>query len=65
MSLRIYRDPVHNIIPLRDDSDEGRLMIRLIDTPEFQRLRLEKHQRCVKAAAGIDIGSAYRYTSMA
>jgi len=36
---RIYRDPVHNIIPLRDDSDEGRLMIRLIDAPEFQRLR--------------------------
>src|SRR5437016_9777268 len=38
MSQRIYRDPVHNIIPLRDD-DEGRLLIRLIDTPEFQRLR--------------------------
>src|SRR5213082_1874773 len=36
---RIYRDPVHNIIPLRDDSDEGRLIIRLIDSPEFQRLR--------------------------
>ena len=39
MSQRIYRDPVHNIIPLRDDGAEGRLMIRLIDTPEFQRLR--------------------------
>ena len=39
MSQRIYRDPVHNIIPLRYDSAEGRLMIRLIDTPEFQRLR--------------------------
>src|SRR5213080_1313233 len=39
LSQRIYRDPVHNIIPLRDDSDEGRLIIRLIDTPEFQRLR--------------------------
>src|SRR6266852_3625301 len=39
MSQRIYRAPVDNIIPLRDDSDEGRLMIRLIDTPEFQRLR--------------------------
>ena len=36
---RIYRDPVHNIIPLRDDTVEGQLMIRLIDTPEFQRLR--------------------------
>src|SRR6266513_1014978 len=39
VSQRIYRDPVHNIIPLRDDSAEGRLMIRLIDTPDFQRLR--------------------------
>src|SRR3981189_1194197 len=39
VSQRIYRDPVHNIIPLRDDSVEGRLMIRLIDTTEFQRLR--------------------------
>ena len=39
MTSRIYRDPVHNIIPLRDDSAEGKLMIRLIDTPEFQRLR--------------------------
>ena len=39
MSERIYRDPVHNIIPLRDDTAEGQLMIRLIDTPEFQRLR--------------------------
>ena len=36
---RVYRDPVHNIIPLRDDSAEGQLMIRLIDAPEFQRLR--------------------------
>src|SRR6266849_957086 len=39
MSPRIYRDPVHNIIPLRTNDDEGRLMLRLIDTPEFQRLR--------------------------
>ncbi|HXT63027.1 MAG TPA: HD domain-containing protein [Pyrinomonadaceae bacterium] len=38
MSQRIYRDPVHNIIPLRDDA-EGQLMVRLIDAPEFQRLR--------------------------
>src|SRR5947207_15834528 len=36
---RIYRDPVHNIIPLRDDNAEEQLMIDLIDTPEFQRLR--------------------------
>src|SRR5215467_303666 len=39
MSERIYRDPVHNIIRLRTDTDDGRLMVRLIDTPEFQRLR--------------------------
>ncbi|HKE60683.1 MAG TPA: HD domain-containing protein [Pyrinomonadaceae bacterium] len=39
MSERIYRDPVHNIIRLRTDSDEGELMKRLIDAAEFQRLR--------------------------
>lgn len=39
MSERIYRDPVHNIIRLRADTDEGRLFVRLIDAPEFQRLR--------------------------
>jgi uncharacterized protein len=39
LSERIYRDPVHNIIRLRTDTDEGELMMRLIDTPEFQRLR--------------------------
>ncbi|MDQ5845856.1 MAG: HD domain-containing protein [Acidobacteriota bacterium] len=39
MSERIYRDPVHNIIRLRTDTDEGELMMSLIDTPEFQRLR--------------------------
>ncbi|HEV2884074.1 MAG TPA: HD domain-containing protein [Pyrinomonadaceae bacterium] len=39
MSERIYRDPVHNIIRLRTDDEEGELMMRLIDTPEFQRLR--------------------------
>jgi HD superfamily phosphohydrolase len=39
VSERIYRDPVHNIIRLRTDTDEGRLMVRLIDAPEFQRLR--------------------------
>ncbi len=39
MSERIYRDPVHNIIRLRTDTAEGRLMVRLIDAPEFQRLR--------------------------
>jgi len=39
LTERIYRDPVHNIIRLRTDTDEGELMMRLIDTPEFQRLR--------------------------
>src|ERR1051325_3959565 len=39
MSERIYRDPVHNIIRLRTDDDEGALIMNLIDTPEFQRLR--------------------------
>ncbi|HEY0006895.1 MAG TPA: HD domain-containing protein [Pyrinomonadaceae bacterium] len=39
MSERIYRDPVHNIIRLRTVTDEGRLMVRLVDAPEFQRLR--------------------------
>lgn len=36
---RIYRDPVHNIIRLQADTPENRLLIRLIDTAEFQRLR--------------------------
>ncbi len=39
MSERIYRDPVHNIIRLQTDTDEGDLMMRLIDSQEFQRLR--------------------------
>jgi uncharacterized protein len=39
LAERIYRDPVHNIIRLSADTDDGRLMIRLIDAPEFQRLR--------------------------
>ena len=39
MSERIYRDPVHNIIRLRTQEREGELMVRLIDAPEFQRLR--------------------------
>lgn len=39
MLERIYRDPVHNIIRLRAHSDVGRLLIALVDTREFQRLR--------------------------
>jgi hypothetical protein len=36
---RIYRDSVHNIIRVNTDTDEGKLVVSLIDTPEFQRLR--------------------------
>ena len=36
---RNYRDAVHNIIRLDADTPDGRLIARLIDTPEFQRLR--------------------------
>jgi HD superfamily phosphohydrolase len=39
LSEKIYRDSVHNIIRLKTDSAEGRLLVRLIDTAEFQRLR--------------------------
>ncbi|MFM9904046.1 MAG: HD domain-containing protein [Pyrinomonadaceae bacterium] len=39
MSERIYRDSVHNIIRVNTDTAEGRLVVALIDTPEFQRLR--------------------------
>jgi len=39
VSEKIYRDSVHNIIRLKTDSAEGKLLVRLIDTAEFQRLR--------------------------
>ncbi|MBK9707974.1 MAG: HD domain-containing protein [Acidobacteria bacterium] len=39
---RIYRDPVHNIIALSEERPDDALMIRLINTPEFQRLRYIK-----------------------
>lgn len=39
MPEKIYRDSVHNIIRLKTDSDEGKLLVKLIDTREFQRLR--------------------------
>ena len=38
-SERIYRDPVHNIIRVGTGDDVGRLVVRLIDTAEMQRLR--------------------------
>ena len=39
MSERNYRDAVHNIIRVDTSTPEGSLIARLIDTPEFQRLR--------------------------
>lgn len=36
---RIYRDSVHNIIRVGNGSTDGPLLMSLIDTPEFQRLR--------------------------
>ncbi len=36
---RIYRDSVHNIIRIDTGSAEGRLLVELVDTAEFQRLR--------------------------
>jgi len=39
LSEKIYRDSVHNIIRLETDTAAGRLLVRLVDTAEFQRLR--------------------------
>ncbi|MEW6732281.1 MAG: HD domain-containing protein [Acidobacteriota bacterium] len=39
MVERKYRDPVHNIIALDSEREDDRLLIALIDTAEFQRLR--------------------------
>lgn len=39
MSEKVYRDSVHNIIRLETDTAAGRLLVRLVDTAEFQRLR--------------------------
>jgi uncharacterized protein len=36
---RYYRDPLHNIISLNEDLAEDRLIVDLIDSAEFQRLR--------------------------
>src|SRR5262245_35191893 len=38
-SEKIYRDSVHNIIRLPAGTADGDLLVRLIDAPEFQRLR--------------------------
>src|SRR5262245_33613025 len=39
---RNYRDPLHNIISLDESKFDDRLVVELIDTPEFQRLRRVK-----------------------
>ena len=39
MPQRNYRDPLHNIISLDETSPEDRLIVDLIDSAEFQRLR--------------------------
>ena len=39
LSERIYRDSVHDIVRVNTGTAEGRLVVSLIDTPEFQRLR--------------------------
>ncbi len=39
MSQRNYRDPLHNIISLDESVPDDRLIVDLIDSAEFQRLR--------------------------
>jgi uncharacterized protein len=39
LAQRSYRDPLHNIISLEESNREDRLLIDLIDSAEFQRLR--------------------------
>jgi HD superfamily phosphohydrolase len=36
---KLYRDPVHDIIAIDVSNERGRLLVKLIDTPEIQRLR--------------------------
>jgi len=36
---KLFRDPVHDLIDFNHSNPRDRLLLRLIDTPEFQRLR--------------------------
>ncbi|MBN1517628.1 HD domain-containing protein [Candidatus Sumerlaeota bacterium] len=36
---KLFRDPLHGLIEFERGDDYGRLLLRLIDSPEFQRLR--------------------------
>ena len=36
---KLFRDPVHDIIAYRKDTEEDRVLFRLIEAPEMQRLR--------------------------
>ncbi|MBI2568505.1 MAG: HD domain-containing protein [Candidatus Schekmanbacteria bacterium] len=36
---KLFRDPIHDIIAITPDGDDGRLLLRLVDTREVQRLR--------------------------
>lgn len=37
--VRVYHDPLHGGVPLHGNDPTERLLMQLIDTPEFQRLR--------------------------
>ncbi len=36
---KVFRDPVHNLIPFQRDEDGDRLLLALVDSAELQRLR--------------------------
>ena len=59
---RIYRDSVHDIIRLNTGTGEGRLIVALIDTPEFQRLRRFTYYSVGNAVRNLDT-SAPQYES--
>ena len=54
MPQRNYRDPLHNIISLDESVPEDRLIVDLIDSAEFQRLRRIKQLQSLDAKMGSD-----------